>query len=73
MRTVWNALSLIESEFTFRYHHIHCSVFLISLIKTTVFSIRTFSQTVGTFDELKKYLQSYVDNLARDDKKRNAK
>lgn len=34
---------------------------------------RTFSQTVGTFDELKKYLQGYVETLARDDKKRNAK
>lgn len=34
---------------------------------------RTFTQTVGTFDELKKYLQGYVETLARDDKKRNAK
>ncbi|KAJ8398092.1 hypothetical protein AAFF_G00431690 [Aldrovandia affinis] len=33
----------------------------------------TFSQTVGTFNELQKYLQGYVTNLAHDDKKRHAK
>lgn len=48
-------------------------IFYLSDKNNSVFSTRTFSQTVGTFDELKKYLQSYVDSLARDDKKRNAK
>ncbi|KAA0717300.1 cGMP-dependent protein kinase 2 [Triplophysa tibetana] len=41
-------------------------------VECLVIDRETFSQTVGTFDELKKYLQSYVDSLARDDKKRNA-
>ncbi|XP_041045020.1 cGMP-dependent protein kinase 2 isoform X3 [Carcharodon carcharias] len=35
--------------------------------------IRTFNQTVGTFDELQNYLQGYVAELARDDEKRHAK
>nr|XP_055055886.1 cGMP-dependent protein kinase 2 isoform X2 [Misgurnus anguillicaudatus] len=43
------------------------------VVECLVIDRETFSQTVGTFDELKKYLQSYVDNLSRDDKKRNAK
>ncbi|XP_077087425.1 cGMP-dependent protein kinase 2 isoform X2 [Siphateles boraxobius] len=42
-------------------------------VECLVIDRETFSQTVGTFDELKKYLQSYVENLAQDDKKRNAK
>uniref|UniRef100_A0A671LCP8 cGMP-dependent protein kinase n=1 Tax=Sinocyclocheilus anshuiensis TaxID=1608454 RepID=A0A671LCP8_9TELE len=42
-------------------------------VECLVIDRETFSQTVGTFDELKKYLQSYVEILARDDKKRNAK
>ncbi|XP_068954405.1 cGMP-dependent protein kinase 2 [Petaurus breviceps papuanus] len=33
----------------------------------------TFSQTVGTFEELQKYLEGYVANLNRDDEKRHAK
>uniref|UniRef100_A0A8C1U954 cGMP-dependent protein kinase n=1 Tax=Cyprinus carpio TaxID=7962 RepID=A0A8C1U954_CYPCA len=40
-------------------------------VECLVIDRETFTQTVGTFDELKKYLQSYVENLARDDKKRN--
>lgn len=36
-------------------------------------SIRTFDQTVGTFNELQKYLQGYVATLDRDDKKRHAR
>lgn len=36
-------------------------------------SLRTFDQTVGTFNELQKYLQGYVATLDRDDKKRHAK
>ncbi|KAG7214463.1 hypothetical protein INR49_026894 [Caranx melampygus] len=35
--------------------------------------IRTFDQTVGTFNELQKYLQGYVATLDRDDKKRHAR
>ncbi|KAG7271516.1 hypothetical protein CRUP_007505 [Coryphaenoides rupestris] len=35
--------------------------------------IRTFNQTVGTFNELQKYLQGYVATLDRDDKKRQVK
>lgn len=35
-------------------------------------SSRTFDQTVGTFNELQKYLQGYVATLDRDDKKRFA-
>jgi len=34
---------------------------------------RTFDQTVGTFDELQKYLQGYVATLDSDDKKRHAR
>lgn len=34
---------------------------------------RTFNQTVGTFEELQKYLEGYVANLTRDDEKRHAK
>lgn len=34
---------------------------------------RTFDQTVGTFNELQKYLQGYVATLDRDDKKRHAR
>ncbi|XP_055444881.1 cGMP-dependent protein kinase 2 [Bubalus kerabau] len=33
----------------------------------------TFNQTVGTFEELQKYLEGYVANLNRDDEKRHAK
>lgn len=33
----------------------------------------TFNQTVGTFDELQKYLEGYVATLNRDDEKRHAK
>lgn len=33
----------------------------------------TFNQTVGTFEELQKYLEGYVANLTRDDEKRHAK
>ncbi|VTJ85116.1 Hypothetical predicted protein, partial [Marmota monax] len=32
----------------------------------------TFNQTVGTFEELQKYLEGYVANLNRDDEKRHA-
>ncbi|XP_062873901.1 cGMP-dependent protein kinase 2 [Trichomycterus rosablanca] len=42
-------------------------------VECLVIDRETFTQTVGTFDELKKYLQGYVETLARDDKKRNAK
>uniref|UniRef100_A0A3P8NES4 cGMP-dependent protein kinase n=1 Tax=Astatotilapia calliptera TaxID=8154 RepID=A0A3P8NES4_ASTCA len=48
--------------------------------KTEIFKQRqgivvdwTFDQTVGTFNELQKYLQGYVATLDRDDKKRHAK
>uniref|UniRef100_A0A8C1WN46 cGMP-dependent protein kinase n=1 Tax=Cyprinus carpio TaxID=7962 RepID=A0A8C1WN46_CYPCA len=41
-------------------------------VECLVIDRETFTLTVGTFDELKKSLQSYVENLARDDKKRNA-
>ena len=37
------------------------------------YSLRTFNQTVGTFEELQKYLEGYVANLNRDDEKRHAK
>lgn len=37
------------------------------------YSFRTFNQTVGTFEELQKYLEGYVANLNRDDEKRHAK
>uniref|UniRef100_A0A3P9CZ66 cGMP-dependent protein kinase n=1 Tax=Maylandia zebra TaxID=106582 RepID=A0A3P9CZ66_9CICH len=40
--------------------------------KTEIFK-QTFDQTVGTFNELQKYLQGYVATLDRDDKKRHAK
>ncbi|XP_048220129.1 cGMP-dependent protein kinase 2 isoform X2 [Perognathus longimembris pacificus] len=33
----------------------------------------TFNQTVGTFEELQKYLEGYVATLNRDDEKRHAK
>uniref|UniRef100_A0AAX7UVS0 cGMP-dependent protein kinase n=1 Tax=Astatotilapia calliptera TaxID=8154 RepID=A0AAX7UVS0_ASTCA len=39
--------------------------------KTEIFK-QTFDQTVGTFNELQKYLQGYVATLDRDDKKRHA-
>ncbi|XP_026885449.1 cGMP-dependent protein kinase 2 [Electrophorus electricus] len=42
-------------------------------VECLVIDRETFTQTVGTFDELKKHLQGYVETLARDDKKRNAK
>ncbi|XP_066510750.1 cGMP-dependent protein kinase 2-like [Hoplias malabaricus] len=42
-------------------------------VECLVIDRETFTQTVGTFEELKKYLQGYVETLARDDKKRNAK
>ncbi|KAL6465606.1 hypothetical protein MHYP_G00257390 [Metynnis hypsauchen] len=42
-------------------------------VECLVIDRETFTQTVGTFDELKKYLQGYVETLSRDDKKRNAK
>ncbi|KAG7481348.1 hypothetical protein MATL_G00065920 [Megalops atlanticus] len=42
-------------------------------VECLVIDRETFSQTVGTFNELQKYLQGYVDSLNRDDKKRHAK
>ncbi|XP_035291843.1 cGMP-dependent protein kinase 2 isoform X1 [Anguilla anguilla] len=42
-------------------------------VECLVIDRETFSQTVGTFSELQKYLQGYVNNLARDDEKRHAK
>lgn len=45
---------------------------LLSLLCIYIF-IRTFDQTVGTFNELQKYLQGYVATLDRDDKKRHAR
>ncbi|XP_053559205.1 cGMP-dependent protein kinase 2 [Bombina bombina] len=33
----------------------------------------TFNQTVGTYEELQKYLEGYVANLTLDDEKRNAR
>ncbi|XP_036383101.1 cGMP-dependent protein kinase 2 [Megalops cyprinoides] len=42
-------------------------------VECLVIDRETFSQTVGTFNELQKYLQGYVDSLTRDDKKRHAK
>lgn len=46
------------------YHHTRTFHFIL---------LRTFNQTVGTFDELQKYLEGYVANLNRDDEKRHAK
>lgn len=45
---------------------------VLSVMCGSLFS-RTFNQTVGTFNELQKYLQGYVATLDRDDKKRHAK
>ncbi|XP_030638804.1 cGMP-dependent protein kinase 2 isoform X2 [Chanos chanos] len=42
-------------------------------VECLVIDRETFNQTVGTFNELQKYLQGYVESLDRDDKKRNAK
>ncbi|XP_067871204.1 cGMP-dependent protein kinase 2 [Heterodontus francisci] len=42
-------------------------------VECLVIDRETFNQTVGTFDELQNYLQGYVAELARDDKKRHAK
>ncbi|TNN71724.1 cGMP-dependent protein kinase 2 [Liparis tanakae] len=42
-------------------------------VECLVIDRETFDQTVGTFDELQKYLQGYVATLDRDDKKRHAR
>ncbi|XP_076126156.1 cGMP-dependent protein kinase 2 [Alosa pseudoharengus] len=42
-------------------------------LECLVIDRETFNQTVGTFSELQKYLQGYVEILDRDDKKRHAK
>ncbi|MGH0184091.1 UNVERIFIED_CONTAM: hypothetical protein FKN15_013919 [Acipenser sinensis] len=42
-------------------------------VECLVIDRETFNQTVGTFDELQKYLQGYVENLTRDDEKRHAR
>uniref|UniRef100_A0A4W3HHJ1 cGMP-dependent protein kinase n=1 Tax=Callorhinchus milii TaxID=7868 RepID=A0A4W3HHJ1_CALMI len=42
-------------------------------VECLVIDRETFNQTVGTFEELQKYLQDYVAELARDDEKRHAK
>ncbi|CAL8344290.1 unnamed protein product [Lota lota] len=42
-------------------------------LECLVIDRETFNQTVGTFNELQKYLQGYVATLDRDDKKRHAK
>ncbi|MBN3301111.1 cGMP-dependent protein kinase 2 [Amia ocellicauda] len=42
-------------------------------VECLVIDRETFNQTVGTFEELQKYLQGYVANLTRDDVKRHAK
>ncbi|XP_030579348.1 cGMP-dependent protein kinase 2 [Archocentrus centrarchus] len=42
-------------------------------VECLVIDRETFDQTVGTFNELQKYLQGYVATLDRDDKKRHAK
>ncbi|XP_031426573.1 cGMP-dependent protein kinase 2 [Clupea harengus] len=42
-------------------------------VECLVIDRETFNQTVGTFSELQKYLQGYVETLDRDDKKRHAK
>uniref|UniRef100_A0A8C5B7G2 cGMP-dependent protein kinase n=1 Tax=Gadus morhua TaxID=8049 RepID=A0A8C5B7G2_GADMO len=41
-------------------------------LECLVIDRETFNQTVGTFNELQKYLQGYVATLDRDDKKRHA-
>lgn len=69
-----NASSLTGSKNTPTPPFDYCFVLVdFSSKKMYYFFPRTFTQTVGTFDELKKYLQGYVETLARDDKKRNAK
>uniref|UniRef100_A0A667YUC8 cGMP-dependent protein kinase n=1 Tax=Myripristis murdjan TaxID=586833 RepID=A0A667YUC8_9TELE len=42
-------------------------------VECLVIDRETFDQTVGTFNELQKYLQGYVATLDRDDRKRHAK
>nr|XP_015219978.1 PREDICTED: cGMP-dependent protein kinase 2 isoform X3 [Lepisosteus oculatus] len=42
-------------------------------VECLVIDRETFNQTVGTYDELQKYLQGYVANLTRADEKRHAK
>ncbi|XP_068461011.1 cGMP-dependent protein kinase 2 [Clinocottus analis] len=42
-------------------------------VECLVIDRETFNQTVGTFNELQKYLQGYVATLDRDDKKRHAR
>uniref|UniRef100_A0AAY4DZD7 cGMP-dependent protein kinase n=1 Tax=Denticeps clupeoides TaxID=299321 RepID=A0AAY4DZD7_9TELE len=42
-------------------------------VECLVIDRETFNQTVGTFSELQKYLQGYVETLDRDDRKRHAK
>ncbi|XP_068166148.1 cGMP-dependent protein kinase 2 [Antennarius striatus] len=42
-------------------------------VECLVVDRETFDQTVGTFNELQKYLQGYVATLDRDDKKRHAR
>ncbi|XP_072921323.1 cGMP-dependent protein kinase 2 isoform X1 [Hemitrygon akajei] len=42
-------------------------------VECLVIDRETFNQTVGTFDELQKYLQGYVAELARDDAERHVK
>ncbi|XP_034027080.1 cGMP-dependent protein kinase 2 [Thalassophryne amazonica] len=42
-------------------------------VECLVIDRETFDQTVGTFNELQKYLKGYVATLDRDDKKRHAK
>ncbi|XP_034728776.1 cGMP-dependent protein kinase 2 [Etheostoma cragini] len=42
-------------------------------VECLVIDRETFDQTVGTFNELQRYLQGYVATLDRDDKKRHAR
>ncbi|XP_035405546.1 cGMP-dependent protein kinase 2 isoform X4 [Cygnus atratus] len=42
-------------------------------VECLVIDRETFNQTVGTYEELQKYLEGYVANLARADEKRHAK
>ncbi|MBN3292837.1 KGP2 kinase, partial [Polypterus senegalus] len=42
-------------------------------VECLVIDRETFNQTVGTFDELQKYLQGYVATLSREDEQRLAK
>ncbi|XP_056424916.1 cGMP-dependent protein kinase 2 isoform X3 [Hyla sarda] len=42
-------------------------------VECLVMDRETFNQTVGTYDELQKYLEGYVANLTLDDERRHAK